>query len=463
MAPRMSTLRGRRTKSAAARYSVLLCTLLATIGATGLVASPVANAQQAGVRLQLVGQTPWTTPKRPLLTITFDATNSGLLRLGGLEVGLTLGQAIRARLVYEQSLTQGPGPVTIYGPAPIAQTGTLAPGQTRRFTVSVDVSQVDGISQVDSLVYPAQVELLSAGSPVASLNTAEIHFVRALESPLRLAWWAEIAAPVAMDPQGRLADGGFETSIAPGGSLRSEADALSALARERAGAATHIAVEPAILDELTRMTDGYARDFGGSVARGQAGAADAATVLADLRGAAGERTVQISAMPFSAPLLPSLTTSGLGREIDRQRTVGASTVLSELGVAADPGVMRPPGGALDETSVQALAIRGVTTLLGDANTTARAPQPNDFAPPPSAELSAGGTEVSVLLPDPHVTALLQDQALLADPVLAAQDLLGEMATIWREDPVPLPPPCAGSRSGCPPTCPAACGARSWSG
>jgi hypothetical protein len=111
--------------------------------------------------------------------------------------------------------------------------------------------------------------------------------------------------------------------------------------------------------------------------------------------------------------------------------------------------MRPPGGALDETSLQALAVRGITTLLGNADTTERPPQPNDFAPPPSAELSAAGTEVNVLLPDPDVTAMLQNQTLLADPVLAAQALLGEIATIWREDPVPLPPTVHGIALGLP--------------
>jgi hypothetical protein len=45
-------------------------------------------------------------------------------------------------------------------------------------------------------------------------------------------------------------------------------------------------------------------------------------------------------------------------------------------------------------------------------------------------------DVSLLLPDPGADALLGDEGLLADPVLAAQAVLGELATIWREQPVP---------------------------
>ena len=41
-----------------------------------------------------------------------------------------------------------------------------------------------------------------------------------------------------------------------------------------------------------------------------------------------------------------------------------------------------------------------------------------------------------MLPDPGVQALLGDPSLLDDPVRAAQAILGELATIWREQPVP---------------------------
>jgi hypothetical protein len=86
-----------------------------------------------------------------------------------------------------------------------------------------------------------------------------------------------------------------------------------------------------------------------------------------------------------------------------------------------------------------LVARGATTILGGADSVERPPQDNDFAPPPAAMLpTSTGGEVTLLLPDPGATALLGDPGVEKDPVLAAQVLLGELATIWKEEPVPPP-------------------------
>ena len=77
---------------------------------------------------------------------------------------------------------------------------------------------------------------------------------------------------------GQVAEPSFETSIAPGGELRSEADALAAETAAFPDVPLHIAVEPALLDELIRMSTGYDRAYGPAVPRGTGGSADAASV-----------------------------------------------------------------------------------------------------------------------------------------------------------------------------------------
>ncbi len=62
--------------------------------------------------------------------------------------------------------------------------------------------------------------------------------------------------------------------------------------------------------------------------------------------------------------------------------------------------------------------------------------------------------MSIVLPDPSVAALLGNAALLSDPVRAAQAILGEIATIWREEPVPIPPNVRGIAVGLPASLPA---------
>ena len=444
----MATRRAGTERGARALLAVLALTVLLGVPQGGAVAQPGA------VQLKLLRQTPWTTQARPELSITIGATNTGSQRLTDLSVGMTIGQPIRARLVYEQTLIQGPGALPIYGPSIRSQAGTLDPGQTRRFSVALNLARVPGISQVDSLVYPMAIDLRSAGVVVAAINTAAIHFVKTQEKPLMITWWAELTAPVAFDPQGRLADPAFAASVAPGGALRSEADALRHLIATSPRTAMHLAVEPALLDQLSQMASGYTTADGASVPPGQGGAGDAAKVLADLRTAATGGFSQVSDLPFAAPLIPALIDSGLGRDLDRQRSAGATLVSGLLSVTPDPTVMRPPGGALDGASLQGLAARGVTTLLGDSDTVARPAQPNDFAPPPVAVLSTSRGDLSVVLPDPHVTALMQNQTLMADPVLASQALLGELATIWREQPVPPAPTVRGIAVAFPATLPA---------
>jgi hypothetical protein len=142
-------------------------------------------------------------------------------------------------------------------------------------------------------------------------------------------------------------------------------------------------------------------------------------------------------MPFAAPRLPALLGAWrLRTHLATQWSFGDETVERLMGVRPDPTVARPPGLALDQASIDALSIRGATTILGASNSVPRPPQESGFAPPPAAVLStSAGTPVDVVLPDPGTQTILGDPELLQDPVRAAQAVLGELATVWRERPV----------------------------
>jgi hypothetical protein len=404
---------------------------------TTLVAAPFAHAQgSASVTLTLVSQTPWNTLKDPVLDVAIRADNAGATAIGDLTVGLTIGAAVRSRTVYETSLTDGPD-LPIFA-APFPEKGTLEPGGSRRFRVTVDLSTIAGISPGDSLVYPMRVDLRSGATRIAAIDTALIFLVRAPEAPLLISTTIELTAPIAFGPDGRLADPTFETAIAPEGTLGAEVAALERMARVP-HAVVDLVVEPALLDQLSRMADGYTRVDGTHVANGTGPAADAATVLTQLRQAVASSTVHVTAMPFAGPTIPSLLASGLAQDLSAQLATGRDTVRQILGVEPGSTVVRPPAAALDDAAVQAIAAQGASTILGNADTMARPPQPNAFAPLPTASLDVGGRTVALVLPDPATQALLAQAAFLADPVRAAQATLGELATIWREQPVPSAP------------------------
>jgi len=338
--------------------------LAITLAASACVPAWIAAAPRAlalaptGATLALVSQTPYTTLKSPVLSLTVAATNNSTGSMDGLSLNVTIGQPIRSITQYQSSLTEGPGSFPL-GFQSFPQTGTLKPGQTRRLRVSMDLTQVVSpfVLNSDSLVYPMQIVLGTGtlGAPAGLVNTALINLVRKPESRMRLSWWAEITAPPAFDPQGRLADPTFETSIAPGGSLGSEVAALVALADDpKRATGIDVAIEPAVVEQLARMRAGYTRVDGTKVPAGKGASADAATMLKSLAKIAATPSIQVSAMPFSAPLIPSLLSNGLGPDLDRQMAAGAAELSSVLGVTVTAPVMRPPQGALDDPSVDAL-------------------------------------------------------------------------------------------------------------
>ena len=159
--------------------------------------------------------------------------------------------------------------------------------------------------------------------------------------------------------------------------------------------------------------------------------------LERIREIAASPLARLHAMPFAAPRLPALLTSGLASHLDAHWRLGDETFERIVGERPDPTVARPPGLALDQASIDAMAAHGADTILGGADSVERPPQDQDFAPPPASTLflSTGG-DVTLLLPDPGATSLLSEPALREDPILAAHVLIGELATIWKEQPVP---------------------------
>lgn len=412
-----------------------------SIAASTLLGPVPADAQEPVVSLTLRAQTPFTTLDKPEVTLAFRAENIGDETLGELSVGFIIGPAIRSRVDYESSLVDGPVGTLIHLET-FAQEGVLDPGATREFRVTVDLGEIDGVSDIDSLVYPARIDLRSAGTQIATLDTPLVHLVRDPEVPIRLAWWPEFEAPVAFDAQGKLADPAFEDAIAPEGGLAQQVGAIrTSIVGAEEPVVLDLVVVPAVLEQLERMADGYERVTGEVVSADEPPATHAAALLRSLREIAADPDIRVVATPFAAPLLPSLLSGGLATDLERHRTLGDATIEARLAITPESTTARPPAGDLDDASLSWLAGLGVTTVLANADTVERAPQPNSFAPLPVAGVTTeGGATLALALPDPGVQGLLGDPALLDDPVRASQAIFGELATIWREQPVPGPQP-----------------------
>ncbi len=415
--------------------------LVLSLLAIACIASP-ARAQveeSPTATIRLIAHTPWTTPEDPLVRITVRIDNEGAGTIANPVVGWRLGPRVTSRERYETALEEGPAFAAVADT--VFRGSGLAPGDAIEVPITIDTAETQAIED-DSAVYPLQNELRSDDELVASMTTAVIHiFQDPPLAPVHFSWWTEVASPVAFGPDGTLIDPGFEAALGSGGGIVAQVEAIAhLLTAPDQEAAVDLIVAPIALDQLRRASDGYERRDGSTAKAGDPAPVAAAETLDRLREIARSPQARLHAMPFAAPRLPALLSSGLGTHLEAQWRLGDETFEELVGERPDPAVARPPGLVFDQASVDALAARGATTILGAPDSVQRPPQDNAFAPPPAAMLSTTpGGEVALLLPDPGAQALLSDPALREDPVLASQVLLGELATIWKEEPVPVPP------------------------
>jgi hypothetical protein len=235
-------------------------------------------------------------------------------------------------------------------------------------------------------------------------------------------------------PDGTFTDPSLEITLAPGGRLNGEIRALLELASTPTAAPVDVAVSPVLLTQLGRMRQGYEVSVDGDTRRvpaGEGGAALAERALENLRTIAAAPKVEVTALPFSAPEIPSLYGGGLGRDVVVQLERGREVASTFVGAEMVEEILRPPGAILDDPTLRGLSAAGIRTLLVGPSTVELPEQPLGFAGP--ATTSLGDGSLAAIVPEPSSEAVLSS-VVAEDPVLAAQVLLGELTTIWQEAP-----------------------------
>jgi len=399
------------------------------------------------VQMVLLSQTPWAAspvaggatttaeaPQVPTIELRFRATNLGVETLEDLTIGVTLFGRVLSRTAYEQSLVADPVPAVVIEAETLAREGGIEPGQRRTFDVSLPLD-APGIDPASSGIYPLKVDLRSAGVPLAAIRTPVIYLVREPEQPLELSWTFVLHEPIAFRPDGVFTSTALEDALRPRGSLTRQLQALQAVLTP-GDTPIDVAISPVLVTQLLRMRDGYVvqtSEGTREVPADEGGAAAADAALGSLARIATSPAVAVSALPFSAPEIPSLISGGLARDLDLQMERGREVLSTALGAAPDPSVFRPPGGALDDAAVDALAGRGIRILALDPGSVESPLQPLGFAPPPVTALRENA-DVAGLLPDPAVSTLIASPLVDDDPILGSQVALGELAAIWQELP-----------------------------
>jgi hypothetical protein len=408
---------------------------------------PSPHAQESpSVRLTLLSQTSWNCPTATAdlpseqagwscpsgreLDLRFRAQNLGTEPLGELAIGVTLYSRVLSRNAYEASLVSDPS--IVIDASTLPRDDAIEPGDTRDFEISLPLEQ--GIDPEQSGLYPVKVDLRSGITSVAELRTPAIFLVREPEIPLGLSWTFVLAHPIVFAPDGTFTDPSLEITLAPGGRLNGEIRALLELASTPTAAPVDVAVSPVLLTQLGRMRQGYEVSVDGDTRRvpaGEGGAALAERALENLRTIAAAPKVEVTALPFSAPEIPSLYGGGLGRDVVVQLERGREVASTFVGAEMVEEILRPPGAILDDPTLRGLSAAGIRTLLVGPSTVELPEQPLGFAGP--ATTSLGDGSLAAIVPEPSSEAVLSS-VVAEDPVLAAQVLLGELTTIWQEAP-----------------------------
>jgi hypothetical protein len=391
-----------------------------------LVPARAQEEETLPVRLSLVDQTTFATPRHGV-RLSVEATNSGSQPIGDLEITLSIYNSTRSRSEYEQSL-QGEPNVTLMEGRSFPVPGTLEPGASR--TLAVQWRPPNLLALQESALHPMKIQLASGGVELGLLRTVLVFIRERPVLPLNVSLTFVLDERATVRPGGALVGTRLEQSIGPGGRLETIVATV-----EQIPIPVTLVVAPLTLDQLDRMSRGYrviepagVRD----VPAGSPEAERARIMLERIRGLARNPAIEVVPLPLASPSVPAMVTAGLTGDLESQIVRGRDLASGLLGIPLSTTLFRPPGSALSNVSVGALAGLDVQTLLVDAD--ALPPPPGlNLSPPATAVVDAGaGGTLGAVTPDPGIESMLE--ADLGDPALQAQRVIGALSAIYFEQP-----------------------------
>ena len=247
-------------------------------------------------------------------------------------------------------------------------------------------------------------------------------------SPTRLAWVWPLADSPARDERGVLLGDTTQKEISPGGRLRN----LVEIGTKNSMDVTWIA-DPALLQTVQAMTQGYLVDIDGTVEPGtRSGQAKAWITLLNDATARGSRST-VWTLPYADVDVGGLHRNGLDRDLVRAITTASPTSSDALGHTPQGGLAWAPSGGFDPGTIDTLASTGIrVVVMRDSAMPATA---SAITPTGSAELNtADGPLRAILLDTGLRESLSMRQQTSTQVLLARQRFLSEIAFVAMEAP-----------------------------
>lgn len=432
----------------AVAVAALLAALLppatgAAAAGTGAVGAGLPRATTAPdpVRVALTGLSPLVPTAESTLVVSGTVTNTTGSDVTGVSVGLRLSPTpVRDRAEIPQILAGQAGRTGVAVAGSRLEVATDLPaGTSASFRITLPMAAL-GLPADRAEVVVLGVE--SIGSVVGDgLGPVQTGFTRVFlpwfppgsgVTPTPVLW----LYPLSSAPS-RLADGVFlddhlATEVAAGGRLSRLLDAAAP-----GPANVTWVVDPALLQSLEEMSDGYrVRAPGGTTTPGT-GAAAAAAFLARLRSLV--RGAGVASAAYANPDIVALHRSGLDLDIPLASTTESALPASLLATPVTTGLSVPPGGVVDDGTLDVLRAAGTRVVVLSG---AQLPASGDltFTPSGSTDLAGGSAPLRAALYDPLITPLVaapnprDAEAVAEGAVVRRQEALAQIAMTTLELP-----------------------------
>ena len=417
------------------------------------VASPAAGGSTVldppSPALVLLSQTPWVTgaPGQAFdLHLRAASTSLPASRLG---FSVSVYPCLSSVSGFDQSVGSGPtgtpvssttapvalsalptvvgGGVDLSIPVDVGDTGSGSVAAASPFTIHL-LPVAGQCQSFPAGVYPVRVQVVdtSSGSVLGSITT-ELVYTEAAATTQRLR--VAVVLPVQVTQRAARAPSPAALLARPTSALTTPNAALSAVAGT-------VAVIDSPVHQAVPLTLQVSGQTVGLVAGGPH-----TSVLTQLGQLAASPDVhQVTAAPFTPVDAAALVGGGLTSELAQQVTRGTQVVAGATGRPAPTaaGGLGPwiTGDALDTATVNTLAADGYHQLVLPASDLTSAPA-DGSATQPFLLAGTHGSGVTAMASDDDLTARFASSP--GDPVLAAHQLLAELAQLYYEQPNEVTP------------------------
>ena len=411
------------------------------VGATAHVPAVARTAVDPGeVAVALTSLTPVVPTPTDTLVIRGTVTNTTTETVRKVDVRLRLSPTpVRNRSELAAILAGDAGRtgVAVAG-SRVSVAETVPPGAVLPFTISVPMSDLAlpaTTSEVVVLVVESSGDVDNDGQGPIQTGITRTFLpwfpVAAAVTPTPVVWLFPLTTAPSRVGDSVFLDDHLATEVGPKGRLTRLLDAA-----ETAPSAVSWVIDPALLQSLEDMTDGYTVTAVGGASSPGSGAQAAGAWLERLRTLTG--SAEVTASSYADPDVVALHRADLNVDIALAATTARDIPPRLLSVPVGGNLAWPAGKVADDGTLDVLRASGARVVVLSSTALPASP-PVTYTPSGSVDLATGGSPLRAAVADAIVSDLVSapnrtSEPATVNPVVRRQAVLAEIAMTTLELP-----------------------------